>query len=47
MYCGLSQNHRISLTLNGLKVIKTRWSSTIADDPYVAQSLGLGAFLSD
>lgn len=27
--------------------MKTRWSRTIAEEPYVAQSLGLGAFLSD
>mmetsp|Transcript_22266 Transcript_22266/g.49570 ORF Transcript_22266/g.49570 Transcript_22266/m.49570 type:complete len:202 (-) Transcript_22266:221-826(-) len=36
----------VTYTLNGLKVMNTLWSSTIAELPYCAHSLGLGALRS-
>jgi hypothetical protein len=32
--------------LKGLKVMNTRWSNTMALEPYLAHSFGFGAFLS-
>jgi len=36
----------VTYTLKGLKVTKTRWSRTMAAEPYFWQILGLGALRS-